>query len=171
MDARRRRASAPLLPHHRRRTPRVTRAALRVAAVRDRPRPRRPDRIRMRDDLRPWTELVRRPAPAPGITLPVDVLEELALHLLETYASALRDSHGESEARDRAQQELEAATMSDLARHARRSSGIRPPSEDGEGKGTPLFGLWLDLRHASRLIRRSPAFSAAIVGVLAFGNR
>ena len=98
-----------------------------------------------------------------------EVFEELAQHLDDVYARALRNGASESEARVAALEQLEGENLlrNELQRFHR-------PAPDapvlGESRKSNVFSdLWADLRFALRLQMKNPAFTLIAIIALALG--
>ncbi len=111
-----------------------------------------------------WQSRVRRHLRAQGLDLPDSVIEELADHLEDSWQA--RPSW--STASDADAFASEAMQRADFVELTRRRATPPPPVPEA-GTGTWWSGLGGELRHALRLLRRAPAFTAAVVAVLALG--
>src|SRR5205809_1426595 len=96
-----------------------------------------------------------------------DVLEELAQHAAATYASARAEGCDAAEAERRVEAQIAAWTSSPalLRRRPRGSAAVIPPA----GGAPPLASIVQDLRYASRLLRKQPAYTALVVATMALG--
>src|SRR5262245_36563688 len=87
-----------------------------------------------------------------------EIVEEIAQHVAERYAEARASGVTHEQAFDAASVQLrERATLSQLLREADRSRPVSP-SPPPTRSASMLSDLWLDIRYASRLLRRTPAF-------------
>ena len=111
-----------------------------------------------------WQSPVRRHLRERGLTLPDAVVVELANHLEDAWDARPSPSAAD-DAGEFARQTLERADVPALAR---RHSTPSPPVPE-PGSGSLLSGLGGELRHTLRLLRRAPAFTVAVVAVLALG--
>jgi putative ABC transport system permease protein len=111
----------------------------------------------MRDgDLREWKALVRQRADRERRELSIDVVDELACHLAELEATAIRKGASGADARRMAIDTLNEASFLELSKQPRarsRASGF----------------LMSDLVYAFRGFRNKPLFTAAAVLTLALG--
>ena len=110
----------------------------------------------MRDrDLRHWRALVRDRAKAEWRELSLDVIDELACHLADLHAAALRDGATEEEAEHRALDALRSASFLELSKRPR-------------ARRSPV-GYMHDLRLAFRQLRATPVVTIVAVLSLALG--
>jgi len=97
-----------------------------------------------------------------------EIVEEIAQHVAQRYAEARASGASPEQAFDVAVTQLrERATLSRLLRDADRPRPVSPPPPTRSA--SMLNDLWLDARYAVRLLRRTPAFTAAVVATLALG--
>ena len=104
-----------------------------------------------------WIAVVRRYARARGAELPPDVQEELAAHLEDAYAHAIREGATDAAARERAHHALAQADLSSFRKRRR----ARPERQ------SRLHGIEFDFRYAVRVLVHRPIFSVTIVALLA----
>jgi len=97
-----------------------------------------------------------------------EIVEEIAQHVAQRYTEARGAGATHAEAFDAASQQLrQRATLSQLLREADRPRPASPPPPTRSA--SMLNDLWLDVRYAVRLLRRTPAFTTAAVATLALG--
>lgn len=111
-----------------------------------------------------WNAHVRRHLRERGLTLSDPVIEELADHLEDAWDArpAAAPSIDPEAFAD------EALRRADVPALAARQ-GVPPPPVPEPGEGAVFSGLGGELRHTLRLLRRAPAFTVAVVAVLALG--
>ena len=112
-----------------------------------------------------WQTRVRRHLRTQQMDLPDAVVEELADHLEDAWDA--RPSP--STTTDADAFAVEAMRRADFLALARRRVAAPPPPVPEPGTGAAWSGLGGELRHTLRLLRRAPAFTAAVVAVLALG--
>jgi putative ABC transport system permease protein len=98
-----------------------------------------------------------------------EIVDELAQHLEDEYRDALTQGLSETHAHSTA-----LATMSDHPALARALAGTgrvrtRQAVPVGRTTGSRLANLWQDLRFGARMLARRPAFTAAVVLLVALG--
>jgi putative ABC transport system permease protein len=109
----------------------------------------------MRDrDVRQWEALVRERANREWRELSPEVVNELACHLADLHAAAMRDGASDADARHKALDTLRAASFLELSR--------RPRARPGGGYGH-------DIRIALRQLAGSPVLTMVAVLSLALG--
>jgi len=106
-------------------------------------------------ELRHWKSLVRERADREWRELSLEVVDELACHLADLYAAALRGSSTEPEARQAALDALNAASFLELSKRPR-------------ARRSPV-GIVHDLRIAARQLLATPVVTAVAVLSLALG--
>jgi putative ABC transport system permease protein len=116
-----------------------------------------------------WRRDIGVRASAAGVTLPEATIEEMAEHLDEIYAAAVRSGASEDDARARARAALEESTLDVLrARAARPASQSPSPfvAAPSTGQSLNLAGA---IRLAVRQLRLRPGFATITILVLALG--
>lgn len=119
-----------------------------------------------------WQADIRAHAAHSGVVLTDAVVEEMAEHLEDIYAGALRDGCSESDARARARTALEESTMDILGRlprpvpPARAMTEVEAIAHASDGISLNMPGA---LRLAVRQLRLHPGFAAIVIVVLALG--
>jgi putative ABC transport system permease protein len=99
-----------------------------------------------------------------------DIVRELVQHLEDRYRQSLAEGASDDEARRLALEELDdARTLVDELARPRSSRPRAPVVELREQGGGVMSGIWQDWRHAWRLLRRDPWFTAVGVITLALG--
>src|SRR5262245_20913897 len=87
-----------------------------------------------------------------------EIVEEIAQDVAQRYAEARASGATHAVAFDAASNQLrERATLSQLLREADRPRPASPPPP--ARSASMLNDLWLDVRYAVRLLRRTPAFT------------
>ena len=112
-----------------------------------------------------WNALVRA---AFGARTPDDdVVEELAQHAAGTYEAARAEGVDRDAAVARAREQIDRWVADPVvrSRRPRRAPAVAPPPASESG----LWSVWQDARHALRLMRRQPAHTAAVIGIMALG--
>jgi putative ABC transport system permease protein len=112
-----------------------------------------------------WQTRVRRHLRERNTPLPDAVIEELAAHLEDAW-EARRSPVPPMDPDTFAAEMMRRADV--VALVSRRAAPPLPPAPE-PGAGSALSGLGGELRHTLRLLRRAPAFTAAVVVVLALG--
>ena len=97
-----------------------------------------------------------------------EIVEEIAQHVAQRYTDARAAGATHAQAFDAPVHQLrERTTLSQLLREADRPRPVSPPPPTRSA--SMLNDLWLDVRYAVRLLRRTPAFTTAAVATLALG--
>ena len=112
-----------------------------------------------------WQRRVRRHLQTQQMDLPDAVIEELADHLEDAW-DARPSPATTTDPEVFAVETMQRADFLALAH--RRITSATPPAPE-PGSGSLLSGLGGEVRHALRLMARAPAFTAAVVAVLALG--
>ena len=127
-----------------------------------------------------WAAIAReRLTPLLGTTPDPEFVDELAAHLAQAYEEARRDGGSERESRDAALRLIEQSSpWIDAARErARRPVARRvkdwtrqeAPLPGARGGFVQRLGITRDLRHAFRMLLRTPAFSLVAIMTFAVG--
>ena len=124
-------------------------------------------------DLAAWQDIVRRSSRKAGHRLSADTIEELASHLADVYVAERDRGRSEPEARAIAMAAAERAAYEDVVVCARATAAAdshlldRVPSRASRLAG----GLAFDVHYAFRSMRRQPAFTLALLSILAVAKR
>src|SRR5713226_7079711 len=122
----------------------------------------------MRDrELREWQALVRQRADAEWRELSHDVVDELACHLADLHATALRNGASEKDARRSAFDALIAASFLELSKRPRARHLSGGPVQDIHLAF--MQGIWQDVRYGLRRLLKQPTFTGLAVVTLALG--
>ena len=116
-----------------------------------------------------WRRDVAARAAAAGITLPEATIEEMAEHLDEIHAAALRHGASEADAQARARAALEESTLDVLRGQPARPASQSPSpfvATSSTGQSLNLVGA---IRLAVRQLRLRPGFAAVTILVLGLG--
>lgn len=116
-----------------------------------------------------WRREIAERATMAGVTLPEATVEEMAEHLDEIYAAALRDGASEADAQSRARAAVDESRFDVLPARSTRAatpSGTPFPAAPAKGRTLNLAGA---TRLAVRQLRLRPGFAAITILVLAVG--
>ncbi|MGH7343528.1 MAG: ABC transporter permease [Candidatus Rokuibacteriota bacterium] len=116
-----------------------------------------------------WRQAIEQRAGTAGVSLPEATIQEIAEHLDEVYAAALREGCTPAEAAAAARAVLEESAMDPLRGHPTRKASTSPtpvPALAQSGKNLNIRGA---LRLAVRQFRLHPGFAIVTVLVLALG--
>jgi putative ABC transport system permease protein len=117
-----------------------------------------------------WRRDVEARAKAAGLTLPDATIEEMAEHLDEIYAAAIRDGVGDAEARTRAQTALDESALHVLPARPGGAAGSSPsPFVAAAPAGGQSLNFAGAIRLAVRQLRLRPGFAVVTILVLALG--
>jgi putative ABC transport system permease protein len=117
-----------------------------------------------------WRRDIEARAKAAGLTLSDATIEEMAEHLDEIYAAAIRDGVSEDEARARARTALDESALEMLrARPATATSRSPSPFVAVAPVGGQSLNVARAIRLAVRQLRLRPGFAAITILVLALG--
>lgn len=122
--------------------------------------------------MRDWKTIVGERLAALGLegTAEADLKEELSQHLEDRYRELCHGGMAEEQAYQMALVELQ--NMESLRASSKRTP-VLPKQDDvplgSEGRGNLIEHFWRDLRYASRMVKRSPAFVGFVVLTLALG--
>jgi putative ABC transport system permease protein len=118
-----------------------------------------------------WQEEIRTRASHEAVHLTDAMVEEIAEHLEDLYAAAIREGSGDAEARARARAALDESTL-DVLRRSAAAKTTRTASDDAAmlaPTGGRRLNLAAALRLALRQLRRHPGFATVTVLVLGLG--
>jgi putative ABC transport system permease protein len=118
-----------------------------------------------------WQEEIRSRASHEVVHLTDAMVEEIAEHLEDLYAAAIREGSGDAEARARARAALDESTL-DVLRRSAAAKTTRTASDDAAmlaPTGGRRLNLAAALRLAVRQLRRHPGFATVTVLVLGLG--
>jgi len=119
-----------------------------------------------------WQTEIHAHAAREGVTLTDAMTEEIAEHLEDLYAAAIRDGCGVGDAEARARAALEESTM-DVLRRPAAATRNTPPFDEAAAMAMSGGGRRLNLAAALRLavrqLRRQPGFAVVTVLVLGLG--
>jgi predicted permease len=115
-----------------------------------------------------WRDVIRARLAGAGLqpAREAEVVEELAQHVEDRYRDAIARGLSHADATALALAEIDSPDS--LARRVARVLADPPPAPPvGGPPSRRLSGLWQDVRYAARLLRRSPAFTAAAIVTVA----
>ena len=98
-----------------------------------------------------------------------EIVDELSQHLDDRYRELIAGGASPEEARRLALSEFRSGSMLAHYMAPLRQSNTPPPIVAGAPTGNILSDLWLDLRYATRVFFKQPAFAATAVLTLALG--
>ena len=99
-----------------------------------------------------------------------EIVEELAQHFEDRYGELMRSGAAPEEARRAVVEELLAGhALQDELRQLERSKGPMPPVLGAPASGPWLSGLWSDVRHGLRALRKNPGLTTVALLTLSLG--
>jgi putative ABC transport system permease protein len=117
---------------------------------------------------RDWKALVRQHARATGAPdLPQHAVDELAAHLEDLHADALRSGVTEPEAYERTLRALTESSLASVPKSRTRGPEVRPHNDSPAGSAS--IGFTGDVKFAWRQWRRAPSFTAIAILTLGLG--
>lgn len=99
-----------------------------------------------------------------------EIVEELAQHFEDRYGELVRNGAASQEARRAVLDELLTSNvLQDELRRLERPQGPMPPVLGAPASGAWLSGLWSDVRHGLRALRKNPGLTTVALLTLALG--